>query len=78
MLSSATERQFEIIGEALAPLVRRFPATAELITRKEEIISFRNMLIHGYSFVNDEVVWSTIHTDLPSLHDEVNALLAED
>jgi uncharacterized protein with HEPN domain len=76
MLRSAVERQLEIIGEALAQLVRRFPDTGARISKHVEIISFRNILIHGYSFVNDEIVWSVIHTDLPGLRDEVNGLLA--
>ncbi len=76
MLRSAVERQLEIIGEALAQLIRRFPETAAHITRHAEIISFRNILIHGYSFVNDAVVWSIIQTDLPILKNEVAAVSA--
>jgi uncharacterized protein with HEPN domain len=76
MLRSAVERQLEIIGEALAQLIRRFPETAAHISRHVEIISFRNILIHGYSFINDEIVWSVIHTDLPALRQEVETLLA--
>ncbi len=76
MLRSAVERQLEIIGEALAQLVRRFPESATHISQHLEIISFRNLLIHGYSFINDEIVWSVIHTDLPVLRDEVSGLLS--
>lgn len=75
MLRSAVERQLGIIGEAIAQLIRRFPETAALMSRTEEIIAFRNMLIHGYSLVSDEIVWSVIHTDLPDLSSEVDALL---
>src|ERR1022692_2082952 len=76
MLRSAVERQLEIIGEALAQLIRRFPETAAHVSRHVEIISFRNFLIHGYSFVNDAVVWSVIQTDLPILKKEVEGVLA--
>jgi uncharacterized protein with HEPN domain len=38
---------------------------------------FRNVLIHGYAQVNDEVVWNTALTRLPLLREEVNALLNE-
>jgi uncharacterized protein with HEPN domain len=76
MLRSAVERQLGIIGEAIAQLIRRFPETAALMSRTEEIIAFRNMLIHGYSLVSDEIVWSVIHTDLPNLSSEVDVLLA--
>lgn len=76
MLRSAVERQLEIIGEALAQLARRFPETAAKIGRHVEIISFQNLLIHGYSFINDEIVWSVIQTDRLALRDEVHGLLA--
>jgi len=77
MLRSAVERQFEIIGEALAQLLRQYPATGSSISQRTEIIAFRNRLIHGYSFVADAVVWSAIENDLPLLRTEVAALLAE-
>jgi uncharacterized protein with HEPN domain len=77
MLRSAVERQFEIIGEALAQLLRQYPTTGPFISQGSEIIAFRNRLIHGYSFVADAVVWSTIENDLPLLRSEVVALLAE-
>jgi uncharacterized protein with HEPN domain len=77
MLRSAVERQLEIIGEALAQLVRRFPNTGSRVGQHSEIIAFRNRLIHGYSFVADPVVWSVIETDLPRLQTEVKGLLSE-
>ena len=77
MLRSAVERQSEIIGEALAQLVRRFPDIGLRVSQHSEIMAFRNRLIHGYSFVADAVVWSVIETDLPVLRTEVTALLAQ-
>lgn len=77
MLRAAVERQFEIVGEALAQLSRRFPNIGSRISRCSEIIAFRNRLIHGYSFVADAVVWGVIETSLPILRAEVAALLAE-
>ena len=77
MLRSAVERQFEIIGEALAQLLRHYPTAGSFISQSSEIIAFRNRLIHGYSFVADAVVWSTIENDLPLLRSEVATLLAK-
>jgi len=77
MLRAAVERQFEIVGEALAQLSRRFPKIGSRISRCSEIIAFRNRLIHGYSFVSDPVIWSVIETDLPVLRTEAQGLLAE-
>jgi uncharacterized protein with HEPN domain len=78
MLRSAAERQFEIIGEALNRLDKTDPATAAQISDKSRIISFRNILIHGYDKVDDQVVWNIIEQNLPTLHAEVLGLLPED
>lgn len=77
MLRSAVERQLEIIGEALAQLVRQFPNTGSRVGQHAEIIAFRNRLIHGYSFAANAVVWSVIEADLPRLQTEVKGLLSE-
>ena len=74
MLRSAVER--EIIGEALAQLLRQYPSVGSSISQSSEIIAFRNRLIHGYSFVADAVVWSTIENDLSVLRAEVATLIA--
>lgn len=76
MLRAAVERQFEIIGEALAQLLRRFPEMTTHITQHSEIIAFRNMLVHGYHLVDDSVVWSVIHNDLLVLNQEIGGLAA--
>jgi len=41
------ERKFEIIGESLNQLAKQDPASASRIPRIEEIVAFRNLLIHG-------------------------------
>ena len=33
----------------------------------QEMIGMRNRIIHGYNRVNRDVVWQTVHEDLPSL-----------
>jgi uncharacterized protein with HEPN domain len=78
LLRSATERQFEIIGEALRRLSKDDPAAAARIHEHQRIIAFRNILIHGYADVDDRVVWDVLQTKLPTLRREVEALLAED
>lgn len=35
----------------------------------------RNALAHGYCRVDLEIVWKTIHTDLPDLADKIASLL---
>jgi uncharacterized protein with HEPN domain len=75
MLRAATERQFEIIGEALAQLARLDESLAAGITEYQRIIAFRNILIHGYAQVDDRLVWDIVETKLPALRREVTALL---
>jgi len=77
MLKSAVERQFEIIGEALRRLHTLDPAVASSIGQYRQIISFRNILIHGYDMVEDEVVWDVIQQNLPALKNHVESLLDE-
>jgi uncharacterized protein with HEPN domain len=45
VLRSAVERQFEIIGEALAQLARIDAAMAQKVPDLRQIIAFRNVLI---------------------------------
>ena len=67
MLRSAVERQFEVIGEALAQVLRLDPSLRSKISNTGRIIAFRNRLIHGYSSVADDIVWGFLKpTCLPS------------
>lgn len=38
-------------------------------------LGMRNALSHGYFTVDLEMVWGSIHADLPSLDDRMRALL---
>ncbi len=77
MLRSAVERQFEIIGEALAQALRFNPSLSSSISNPGRIIAFRNRLIHGYSSVADDIVWGIVQANLPTLRNEVATLLEE-
>jgi len=76
MLRAAVERQFEIIGEALAQPAKRDPALAGRIREHRQIIAFRNILIHGYAEVDDRLVWDVVQSRLPTLLQQVDDLLA--
>jgi uncharacterized protein with HEPN domain len=75
LLRSAVERQFEIIGEALAQLARRDPTRAAQVPDYRQVIALRNVLIHGYADVDDELVWALLTTRLPSLQAAVRQRL---
>ena len=74
---SAVERQFEIVGEALAQLARRDPAMVARISEHRRITAFRNILIHGYADIDSRIVWDIVTTKLSALRSEVVSLLAE-
>jgi uncharacterized protein with HEPN domain len=72
---AAVERKFEIIGEALN---RLHDADKELLSQIRDyrsIISFRNILAHGYDSVDDQVVWGIIENDLDHLIEDAGRLL---
>ncbi|MBP7416381.1 MAG: HepT-like ribonuclease domain-containing protein [Pyrinomonadaceae bacterium] len=71
MLRSAVEREYEIIGEAVRRLENEFPDVFSSLTNGRKIINFRNILIHAYDSVSDEVVWDTTIGDLPLLKTEI-------
>ena len=72
---SAVERQFEIVGEALARLHKLDATLAESIPDFRRIISFRNILIHGYATIRHDTVWGVVQSDLPVLTRCVKELL---
>jgi uncharacterized protein with HEPN domain len=74
LLKAAVERKFEIIGEALNRLARLSPDTAAAIGEHQNIIAFRNLVIHGYDVVSDPIVWDVINNKLPALIADVEKL----
>lgn len=77
LLRSGVERQLEIAGEAMAQLMRLDEETALRVGAVQQIISFRNVLAHGYATMNNRLVWNVITEDLGALITEVTDLLAE-
>jgi uncharacterized protein with HEPN domain len=75
LLRSATEREFEVIGEALNQLRRFAPDVAAQITSLDAIIAFHHRIIHGYDSVDDVIVWNTIQDRVPGLLAEVKTLM---
>lgn len=78
LLRSGVQWQFAVIGEAISQLARRDPDNARRVSDYRQIISFRNILIHGYGDANDEAVWLRVIQHLPILVEEVNQLLEDD
>jgi uncharacterized protein with HEPN domain len=76
LLRSGINYQFVIIGEAISQLRRLDQSTFDGISESSRIVGFRNQIIHGYGFVNDNVTWQIIQDKLPTLKRELVDLLA--
>ena len=77
LLRSGIERKFEIIGEALNRIRRDEPTLLDKIREHRNIVSFRNILAHGYDSLDNRIVWGIIAADLGKLLADVERLLAE-
>ena len=77
LVRSSVEREFIIIGEALAALRRRAEDIFARITQARRIVDFRNQLTHEYPTVDDGIVWAIIDHDVPVLRRECTGLLRQ-
>ena len=73
MRYSAVIREFEIIGEAVGKLSEKLKGEYPEVPW-QDIKDFRNLLVHEYFGVDLEIVWNTIHNDLPALLDAVQRI----
>lgn len=78
LVQDAVVRNFEIIGEASNNIEKHYP---EFVAAHPELpLSFayqmRNAVAHGYFKVDFEIVWKTIHRDLPGLHSLIEEVQA--
>ena len=77
LLRSGVERKLEIIGESLNRIKRDEPELLQQIPEHRDIISFRNILVHGYDTIDDRIVWGIIEEELDALLDAVGTLLQQ-
>lgn len=73
MVQDAVIRNFEVIGEASHNIGRDYPdfAAAHPDLPLLSAYEMRNAVAHGYFKVDLEIVWKTIHRNLPELHRQV-------
>lgn len=43
----------------------------------QQIYGLCNRIVHGYAGVNMQIVWDTVRYDIPTLHEELKAVLFE-
>ncbi|SCZ58888.1 MULTISPECIES: HepT-like ribonuclease domain-containing protein [Photorhabdus] len=79
-MQDAVIRNFEIIGEASNNIGKHYHNFA--VANPELPLSFayqmRNALAHGYFKVDFEIVWKTIHSDLPRLYQQILEVMPKD
>jgi uncharacterized protein with HEPN domain len=74
----AVVRNFEVLGEAAHNIEIFHAAFAAEHSDVPWALMYtmRNRVAHGYFKVDYELVWKTIHQDLPELRKQVSALLS--
>ena len=72
---SAVERQLVIIGEALNKL--RQIESKIVLKNDNQIIGFRNRLVHAYDSIDNSIVWAIINRHLENLKIEIENLQEE-
>ncbi|MBN2893064.1 MAG: DUF86 domain-containing protein [Bacteroidales bacterium] len=75
-IKQATERNFEIIGEAVNKIIKINPDIK--ISSTKRIIGLRNRLIHAYDAIDDANIWAIIINHLPTLKSEILDFLKEE
>jgi len=72
----AIERNLEIIGEAMSRILKLHPEIS--ITHSRKIVDLRNLIIHGYDSISDEIIWTIASRNVPKLKGEVESLLSDE
>ncbi len=74
ILQLATVRLIEIVGEASARLSKDAQSAFPKISWVQ-ISGMRNRLVHGYDFVDLDILWQTVKEDLPELIKELQKIV---
>ena len=77
LLRSAVERQFEIVGEALRQAELADGTVTAHVSNLRQIVGLRNRIIHGYDLVDQQLLWSIVRDELPTLIAQLTATLAD-
>jgi uncharacterized protein with HEPN domain len=76
MLRSACIRQLEVIGEATSRLSDDM-ILQNPVVEWQKIKALRNLLIHEYFGVSNQIVWNVIQHNIPILKIQIDSILAD-
>src|SRR5882757_3026498 len=76
VLQGFVERKLEIIGEATKRISDDFKRTHTQIPWKD-MAGMRDILIHQYTKVDEDIVWRTVTQKIPLLKEQVESILKE-
>jgi uncharacterized protein with HEPN domain len=71
----AVERNFSIIGEAVARIDKSFKDRHSSVDWRE-VKDFRNIIVHDYFGIDDSIVWDIINLNLDQLNKDILVILA--
>lgn len=74
MMRFACIKQLEIIGEACNHISKELKESHPAIKWKE-IVGLRNIFVHEYFGIDNELLWDIIKNDLRGFHDEMIKIL---
>lgn len=73
LLTSAIERELQIIGEAVICALKIKPDLN--ISEVQKIKATRNIIVHDYDGINYRILWDIVNNHLPILKTEAEAIL---
>lgn len=69
----ATLRNLELIGEAATHIPEPIRANHPRVAWRK-VIATRNRLIHGYLGIDNDILWSIVRDDIPTLLESLNEI----
>ncbi len=74
-MQRSVEREIEIIDDAMNRILKSTPHVN--ISSARKIVGQRNLIIHAYDSINNEMIWNVVVNHLPLLKIECEQLLKE-
>ena len=76
VVHDATLHNIQLIGEAATHIPEDVKKTYPNIPW-HDIIGTRNRIVHGYSGLNQDIIWNIIQTNIPALIPQLRNLLED-